>query len=250
MNLLFWKKKKPATDEGAEVTKDDKTALIATGSEEENTDKPGMLARLRTSLAGLGQRFKKRQTPEEKEGGTVPDSAREEQSAPNAIAAVRSKKRLILGGIAGVTFLLLTGIGFAVWKFALAPAKPDEHPSSATAPHARELASGAANHAEKPSAEATLPAADTHTELEALKKKNEELQAQVEALKKGNGQEQKAAISPAETKAERNTATAPSVDKEMIFSGKDPKASAQALKQAIEEMNAASGGRKPRKPAE
>jgi hypothetical protein len=36
----------------------------------------------------------------------------------------------------------------------------------------------------------------------------------------------------------------------VLFTGKDTKASAAALKQAIEAMNAASGGAKPHKPAQ
>ncbi len=82
------------------------------------------------------------------------------------------------------------------------------------------------------------PLIKTEAELHALRKKNEELQAQLEAL-----ENQQAAQPSAESRianTENNESPAP-ISGEVAIGSKDPKANAMTLKQAIEAMNAASG---------
>lgn len=138
-----------------------------------------------------------------------------------------------MGGAIGLLVVLLAGIGFATWETFLS--HPEQKPAArATAETLH--ASQQVPHAETPQAE-----------IAALKKKNEELQAQIEAIKKDPPHHQPAALPTRKTGG--NAAPAPSSSSaEMTISNKDPKAAAQALKAAIEAMNAESGGRRPRKP--
>jgi hypothetical protein len=153
--------------------------------------------------------------------------------APATVPPRNLKKRLIMGGTIGLLVLLLAGIGFATWETFLS--HPEQKPAArATAETLH--ASQQGPHAE------TLQA-----EIAALKKKNDELRAQIEAIKKDQPQQQPPA-SPTREMGENAASASSSSSSEMTITNKDPKAAAQALKAAIEAMNAESGGRKPRKP--
>ena len=273
MNLMFWKKK-PRLEEDADGREKPDLAAPA---------KPGLLTRLKSGFANLGQRFKNMSLTNEAGAGSpqeeeedktvameVPDlgaqpetgllarvkagfsglvrrfgkspvpgaedaakgqpanaqgSPETQTGEPPAIRPMRTKKRLIIGGAIGLLVLLL---GVAAWKMFLSSPEP------ATAGPA------AASHDKPPESQAETEQA----EVETLRKKNEELQAQIEALKKEAPQDDL----PTAT-AEGVNAAATTAPGEMTLSNKDPKAAAQSLKEAIEAMNASSGGavRKPAK---
>jgi len=230
MNLMFWKKKTP--DNTEQETDDDKTVVIAREAEiaEENEAdalRPGLLTRLRNALSAL-RKPRDSAAEDETPGDQAADSRDDE--APAVVPMRNLKKRLIMGGAIGLTIALLAGTGFAITK-ALLP-HPEQKPAIADATHIDH----AAAHAETP-----------QTEIEALKKKNDELQAQLEAIK--NGQQQQQLPSSPNIEAGENAAASSLGSGEMTVSNKDPKAAAQALKAAIEAMNASSGGPTPHKPA-
>lgn len=221
MNLMFWKKKAGGTAEGE--AGDDSTVAIPRDTETtaENSVRPGLLARLRNALSA-------RRKPGA-EGGTAEP---QEAETPRVVPVRNMKKRLIIGGAIGLLVLLLAGIGFAVWKIFLTHPEPNP---AVPAPTEAAHASQATPHAET-----------SETEIEALKKKNEALQAEIEAIKN----EQPLQPPPVAPSGKTNPVPAPSPDNsEMTLSNKDPKAAAQALKTAIEEMNAGSGEAKPKPPA-
>lgn len=166
--------------------------------------------------------WKKTPPAPEEEGGETASPATEnggaEQDVPDPRAAIRAKKRLIIGGIAALALLLLTVAGLALWRVFLTPEQsPPASPAPAAAhpePTAETRTDGGAESAAK-------------AELDALRKENAALQAEVKALK-------------SEGSAEPESAPP---RKELKLDTSDPKASAQALKQAIEEMNADPGKR-------
>ena len=240
MNLKFWKKKMPTgTAEGG--ADDDRTVAIARDAEsaEENTAdavRPGLLARLRNALSALR---KPRDSGAESgaiEAGTpggdeAAAAGRREEDEPVVVPLRNLKKRLIIGGALGAVILLLAGIGLSAWKL-LAPNQVEQHKPPQAAAH--------------DSTPATLKAPDSaamQAQIEALKQQNAQMHSQLEALKTSGQRETPAAASV-------ESAPAASSGDVVLFTGKDTKASAAALKQAIEAMNAASGGAKPHKPAQ
>ncbi len=229
MNLMFWKKK-PKTGDDAEDSQtppDDRTMALDS-AEPDAPASPGLVTRIKSRLAGLAQRFRKA-PPAGAEENQVQETHGRSQAAAEDVPSfrpMRTKKRLIIGGAIGLLVLLLAGIGFATWKIFLSPPQ-------------QESATAETSHASQPAAHAETPQA----EIEALKKKNAELQAQIEATKKSQPQQQPAAA----PQGGDNAAVSSSGSGEMTISNKDPKAAAQALKAAIEEMNAASGAPKPTK---
>lgn len=93
---------------------------------------------------------------------------------------------------------------------------------------------------EAPVADAPAPADENvQAQIEAMKKQHQEMQAQIEALKKQNEQQPSGHASAARS-GKSGAAPLPQGGV-LIISGKDTKASAQALKQVIEEMNATEG---------
>ena len=208
--------------------------------------KPGLLTRVKSGFKGLARRFKKSPSADQESGeqklAVKHDNPASQTGETPAIRHIRSKKRLIIGAAIGLLILLLTGIGFTAWKIFLSP---PEHaaatPATADAAHSSQPAEHAAT---EPAAAPMTEAAQA--EIDALRKKNEELQAQIEALKK-EPQQTTPSVSPAGAAGEQR-APASSAD-EMTISNKDPKAAAQAMKEAIEAMNAGSG-RPARKPAQ
>ncbi len=234
MNLMFWKKK-PVTGGEAETTQeaeDDKTVAME-APDLDTPAKPGILTRIKSMFAGLAQRFKKSPAPDPESGEETQAPIKHEKSdaqtedAP-AIAPMHIKKRLIIGGAIGLLIALLVGIGFAAWKTFLSPQEPEALPPAAAG-----------------SSHGSQPAGTPQAEIEALRKKNDELEAQIEALKKEQPQSQ---ASASQENAAEGSAASPTGTGEMTISNKDPKAAAQALKEAIEAMNAGSGNA-PRKPA-
>lgn len=226
---MFWKKK---ADTGGEAeTPQEDTADRTVGreaddpessdpemSDQENPGKSGLAARIKSRLAALIRRFKK-PPAFQAEADQAQDDSRHSESPSDDTSSpkpVNLKKRLILGGAIGLAILLLMGAGFAVWKiFLSAPDEDADTPVPVEAPH---------------SARPAIPRA----EIEALKKKNEELQAQVETLKK-----EPAPQPPAEPAAQQAGDNIPSQSDsgEITIGNKDAKATANALKEAIETMN-------------
>lgn len=252
MNLMFWKKKKAPAGEEAE-TADETSAQAATGDnpDEEEAAKQGILTRLRGALAAL----RKRPAPAAGDDDTtaLPPETQPRRPPPEGepapAPAPNLKKRLVLGAALGFVILLLAGMGFAAWKWFAAPQAGEQaeaHQSTANIartakPEAHDDADKAA-HADGRSAQKAPDSAEMQAQIAALKKQNEQMQSELEALRKA---EREGNAPPAAKNDDKNAAGG-----EVLFSGKDPKASAQALKQAIEEMNAAAEGRKPRKPAD
>lgn len=243
MNLMFWKKETPGDTEKSGAD-DDRTVAISrdTAAGEENAEepvRPGLLARLRNTLAALS---KPRDPGTETDGGeaeapvaAAPESRDDEM--PGIVPVYNLKKRLIVGGAIGLLVLLLAGIGFAITKILLS--EPEQKPATTEA-----------SQTSHPAPPAETPPTGAHQdEIDQLKKKNAELQAQVEAMQKAPPQQPLPA--PASTASVKNATAASSGDSdEMTISNKDPKAAAQALKAAIEAMNAESGGKKPHKPGQ
>lgn len=231
MNLMFWKKK-PKTGEEADTHQDaadDKTVAMEV-PDLETPSKPGLLTRVKSGLAGLVRRFKKSPAPDEENEAEV--EAPNKHASPVAQASdappIRprnTKKRLIIGGAISLLILLLAGAGFAAWKIFLSP---PEHDTADAAPSSQTAAHGEDKLDETPQAE-----------IETLRKKNQELQAQIEALKKEPPPDQPS--SPSTGTAGGNAASPPETG-DLTISNKDPKAAAQVLKEAIEAMNAGSGG--------
>lgn len=160
---------------------------------------------------------------EETEGATdkteviAPTSPHEPESeaAELTIKRIKNKKRLILGAMAGGGLLLLIAIGVTAWI----------------------LLSGSDEKAEPPIAadqHETTPAEEQdktlQTQFDELKEQNAKLAAELEAAKKNTGMEY-------QDNNEANQNDEKPSKNEIIFSGQDPKASAQALKEAIEQMN-------------
>lgn len=238
MNLMFWKKKAdtgggaetPQESPAGEAVAQEAPDSISSGTEApdpeptEELAKPGLAARIKLQLATLMRRFKKPPVFQA-EGDQAPGAPESPESEPEDDAPadpVNLKKRLIIGGAIGLLILLLAGAGFAVWK-AFLPA----HKEEADAAVAVEIP-----HVVQSAPSAVVPI----TELEALKKKNDELQAQIEALKK----EQSPPEVPTVPQESRVVIPSPQ-NGSLTVDNKDPQATAMSLKEAIEAMNAASG---------
>ena len=244
MNLRFWKRKKLAVEiEGEENLPEPSDRETATGAPEAGEEKPdfGKLARFKSRLAAIIKLFRKRSKPAENDLPTAdespptrPRAAETDEKTEEAISATKSKKRLLLLGALGMLVLLLTGAGFAVWKWLLAPMLQKE----AAKPH--EISVQAGNPA--PSAGTEMQA-----QIEALRKQNQAMQAQIEALKKEGIQEKPAVAEAPNDRSTGKAAPPPPGEGVLIISGKDTKASVQSLKQVIEEMNASSGENNGRK---
>lgn len=248
MNLMFWKKKAD-TGENAETTQENFSeeavaqkmramGLPATESSDsglsdlesadpETTEKPGLATRAKLLFATLIRRFKK--TPafqaEDDQAPDAPESPVFESEESSPAGSVNLKKRLIIGGAIGLLILLLVGTGFAVRKIFLSAHEEDiDAAVTVETPHAAQPVQSAQS--------AVIPLA----EIEALKKKNDELQAQIKALKKEQLQPEAAEV----PQASGNTSPT-SENGTLTIDNKDPKATAMSLKEAIDAMNAGSG---------
>lgn len=238
MNLMFWKKKAdtgggaetPQENPAGEAVAHEAPDSISSGTEAPDPEptealaKPGLVARVKLLLAALIRRFKKPPVFQA-EGDQAPGAPKSPESEPEDDAPagpVNLKKRLIIGGAIGLLILLLVGAGFAVWK-AFLPAKQEDADTTAAVETL---------HAVQSAPSAVVPIA----EIEALKKKNDELQAQIDALKKEQSQSD-AATAP---QASQNIVPSPE-NGSLTVDNKNPQATAMSLKEAIESMNAASG---------
>ncbi|MFZ2300921.1 MAG: hypothetical protein WAW10_03505 [Gallionella sp.] len=219
MNLMFWKKKTGAVGD-AETSPDE------SGSpDSEAPAKPGLITGISSRLAALVGRFKK-PPAFSAEGDQAADATQQPESAPEDASPPSPpnlKKRLMMGGAIGLTVLLLAGIGFAVWKiFLSAPAGEADASAAAGVPRTARPAS---------------PGGESRAEIEALRKKNEELKAQIDALKKEQPRQQP--VEPAAQPSGDNLQSSDSGD--IMVDNKDPKATAMSLKEAIDAMNESSG---------
>lgn len=230
-------RKTPASegeDAGSPEADDKTVAMDVPDQDQAPAVKTSLLTRITSPFAKLVSRFRKKPVPEEEGEEERTSRSHEKQSEESdddaVIRSIRRKKRLIIGSAAGLLVLVLAGIGFAVWKFLLSPPKEEAHEPATAAQGAI-----ASKHPEKPM-----------TELEELRKKNEELQAQIRSLKKEQPQEP---LSDSGSEGQKADASSQAKEGELTLSNKDPKAAAQSLKEAIEAMNAASGS-PPRKAAQ
>ncbi|MDO8464788.1 MAG: hypothetical protein Q7S46_05990 [Gallionella sp.] len=238
MNLMFWKKK-AGTGGDAETPQDDSAGKAAgrkspatESADPESPDseapaKPGLIAKISSQFAALIRRFKK-PPAFSAEGGQTANATGQSKSAPEDATPTSPpnlKKRLIIAGTIGLIILLLAGIGFAVRKvFLSTPTEDKDTPVTIETPRAA-----------KPAPQASA----SRAEIEALKKKNEELQAQIEALKKEQPRQQ----ATGSTAPQSNDNIRSSSDSgEVMIDNKDPKTTAMSLKEAIDAMNESSGG--------
>lgn len=188
-----------------------------------------------------------------------PDSADEASGDEAHIKAARLKKRMVIFGAIGLSVLILLVLAAAVWKLFFAePPREAAPPDSATeqkvllpSPHREK------NLIKLPGIELP-PSATPQAELDALRKKNEELEGQLKELKQQDRQS-----APAETAAPvQGNVPAASRGGEVVRGGeitqggevrlgsKDPKATAMTLKAAIEIMNAGTGDYAKKPPAQ
>lgn len=223
MNLKFWQKKKP----GDEADPKD--------AEETESLQAGWLDRVKNALAMIRLPWRKQHSPD---NGEMPEaSAAPDEKEPRAetaeprLAANSRKKLLLLGGAAGLLVLLIAG-GIAVWLLQ-APEPQQETPPAQATPR-QGVKSSPAQPPEQQK-EPVAAANEMEAQIEALRKQNQEMQKQIETLK---ARQEK----PAAPGADARTA-AQAGDEVLVINGKDPRKSAELLKKAIEEMNAASASK-------
>jgi hypothetical protein len=164
-----------------------------------------------------------------------------QDEAANANPA-HPKRRLIIGVAIGT--LILTAIGMATWKISRPSPKQnvvkvdtpaETQPISLPDKPLIKLPPIETRKIEPPQTENSLDAG-RQAEIDSLKKMNDELQAQIEALKKN---QQQPSVSPANQTASK--ALPPTSSGDMAVGSKNPRATAMTLKQAIEAMNSSSG---------
>lgn len=162
--------------------------------------------------------------PPPKDAAAKPAPETGDEAASLAVKRIRNKKRMILAAMAGGAVLLLAAIGITAWMLLSSPEKKEETSADQAEHTASEDASkpGDGEHGQ-----------DLQTQLDELRKQNEKLAAELEAVKKGEPAEQASTGEPGVD----NEGAAKKAN-EITFSSQDPKGSAQALKQAIEQMNA------------
>lgn len=242
--------------------------------------KPGFLAQLKSTL--MPSRNKDKTDNEEKSEELRPSVKRtnnkppDDESLPPDITAAKPRKWSAI--VLGLLIPLAAGGGFlAAIKFLpppqhqeapppkvsvaqeakaggqpsaeptqtaeQAPLPEPEQPLAEPAPQQADNASPPAAEASEPPAEepvADAPAPteeDIQAQIQAMKKHNQEMQAQIEALKKR----------PAVARPARSAVSATPREGVLIINGKDTKESVHGLKKVIEGMNAASEGKEPGK---
>ncbi|MEW5943640.1 MAG: hypothetical protein AB1710_07300 [Pseudomonadota bacterium] len=223
MNLTFWKKKK-AAEENSESASDE---AVADASEADQPAKPGWLAHLKSRLKASKLLARKKRTPPEEEGSEpLAEQAGDDHPDMEPVLTVKRGKWRPLA--LALLIVLAGGGGFAARAWLSPPQPQKTHlPAPAAAP--------------LPVTAIPRPAASSSpdkAEIEALKKRNQEMQAQIEVLKKQN-QEMQAQAEAVKNQGKSvppvTASTPPARGGVMTISGKE---SAEGLKKAIEEMNA------------
>lgn len=177
----------------------------------------------------------------------VTDLAADVLEEAATLKAAHIKKRPIIFSALGLLVLILLGLIFAVWKIFFS-SKPQKVPPPVAAVEEKMVQPSSQdkkNLIKLPAIDLPkVPAHETpaqgestpQAELEALRKKNEALEAQLKALKQSDSQTMK----PSAAMQQRGTPSA-GTGGEVVLDSKDPKATAMTLKAAIEQMNATTG---------
>jgi len=193
------------------------------------TAKPGLLMRIKAGFVAFIREIKAPTAPttsEEDEAVSHGHSMDSDNVGETAAEPARPRKWLIVGGSVFIVTLLLIDIAMNLWLTYEPPQKRWGTRHDATSISSR------------PSKSESSPE-EPRNEIEALQKKNAELQTRIEALKKELPQQQPYAP-PAWQNSGGGTPSS-SVSGEMMVGNKDPQATAMTLKEAIEAMNASSG---------
>lgn len=204
----------------------------------EAPDRPGLAIRLKMQLVALVQRFRKTPAADANEDeeksliGRSEVSPKGELEGEAEIAPTHPRKRLIIGGAIGLLVLLLAGIVIVYWPISEPPPQRlgTRHDTTSIASH-----SGVTGTASDES-QVSAPK-EPLSETEILKKENAELQARIEVLEKA----QPPAATPVWQPGGKG-AYAPSASGEIMLGSENPQSAAMSLKEAIEAMNASSGG--------
>lgn len=281
-SVLFPSHKKSLPDEGEDAKPSAKRKDNEHPEKEPEAQlpKPGFLAQLKSTL--MPSRNKDKTDNEEKSEELRPSAKRtnnkppDDESLPPDITAAKPRKWPAI--VLGLLIPLAAGGGFlAAIKFLpppqhqeapppkvsvaqeakaggqpsaeptqaaeQAPLPEPEQPLTEPAPQQADNASPPVAEAPEPPAEepvADAPAPteeDIQAQIQAMKKHNQEMQAQIEALKKR----------PAVARPARSAVSVTPREGVLIINGKDTKESVLGLKKVIEGMNAASEGKEPGK---
>ena len=205
----------------------------------EAPDRPVLAIRLKMQLAALVQRFRKTPAADPNEDdekkssiGRSEVSPKDELEGEAEIVPTHPRKRLVIGGAIGLPVLLLAGIVIVYLPISEPPPQRlgTRHDTTSIASHS--AVTGTASD----ESQASAPK-EPLSETEILKKENAELQARIEALEKA----QPPAAPPAWQPGGKG-AYAPSASGEIMLGSENPQSAAMSLKEAIEAMNASSGG--------
>ena len=207
--------------------------------------KPGLLARIKAGFAAFVREIKVPAAPaadekNEEEADSHSRSATEPEEEPSEDVPVRSRKWLVIGGAITIVVLLAADIAITLWMAYEPPQKRWGTKHDMTSIPSRSLDSDSATE-ESPISEP----GKSQVEAEALKKENAELQARIKALQQA---QQSRLSAPLTRQNGGNTAGSPVAVRELpsgelAIGSDDPKATAMSLKEAIEAMNAAEGGK-------
>lgn len=203
MNLMFWKKK-PVTEEGAEQP-----------VEEAAIDK----------------------TPSS--SAEAADEQEAESSDATHVRAARTKKRMLVFGGVGVLVLVLSGVAVVVWKLFFSPPpaavliETQKNTVMLPSPHK------AKTLIKLPDIEVSKTQAE-QVELKTLKKKNAELEAELNALKQQESRQLPSATLPVPA-VPAQSAVGSGASGTLVIDSAHPKETAMSLKAAIEAMNAGTG---------
>jgi len=204
----------------------------------EAPDRPVLAIRLKMQLAALVQRFRKTPAADTNEDDEKSSIGRSEVSPKGElegeaeIVPTHPRKRLVIGGAIGLLVLLLAGIVIVYWPISEPPPQRlgTRHDTASIASHSAVTGTASdESHASAPK--------EPLSETEILKKENAELQARIEALEKA----QPPAAPPAWQPGGKG-AYAPSASGEIMLGSENPQSAVMSLKEAIEVMNASSGG--------
>ncbi len=225
--------------------------------------KPGFLARLKSALSPSRKKDKTEgeENPEDPRASAKRTVSKhlDEEPEPSDVPVEKPRKRLVTVLALLIPLAAAGGFYAAINLFpppqqqeappakdaAAQEEKVDEQPAPEPA-EAAEQAPQQTDNAATPAAEAPEPIAeapvadapaptdeDVQTQIEAIKKHNQEMRALIESLKK----------QPAAERPARPAASATPREGVLIIGGKNSKESAQSLKKVIEDMNAASGAK-------